>query len=69
MTPGKHAYIQSMKHVKRCRQSVGMSLRQLSKATGVHFSTISRMERGQDGSAMAYCALVGWAEREVTKSP
>jgi transcriptional regulator with XRE-family HTH domain len=46
-------YIELGKHITLARQRKGMSIKQLSRACGVSFSTISRIELGQQTPQLA----------------
>jgi transcriptional regulator with XRE-family HTH domain len=54
-------------HLKTIREYVGYNQRQLSKVTGVHYSIISRAERGQVPNASNLLALLVWMKSDIRR--
>lgn len=58
------AYQQYCALFRETRRRSGLSLRVLSRVTGVHFCTIRRLEQGREVGARAYAVLMRWASQQ-----
>jgi transcriptional regulator with XRE-family HTH domain len=64
MKKAKQQYDRDSAAFTTTRKRNGLSLRNVSKITGVNFNTIFRFERRKDISAIHYLALCEWTAEE-----